>query len=562
MAVKIEKNNKLLCLVLHSHIPYVINHGTWPHGTDWLFEATAETYLPLLDVLLRLEKEGLKSGLTISLTPVLVEQLHKQSFRQNFLDYLTMKLEAAASDYLYFQRTGEKKLIDLALFWRRWYEKIYHLFLDEFHSDLISAFAHFMNTGSIEIITSAATHGYLPLLARDESVRHQVQQGRFIYERYFGRKPAGFWLPECAYRPAYNWQPPLGGGPSYARLGVDQILGEENLNYFFVDNHLLRGGEAKGVYLERFPALQDLWERFKEKYQSSEPLRPQSPYLPYLTHPAGLAFMARDEITGQQVWSRYSGYPGDGYYLEFHKKHFPGGLRYWRITSSSSDLADKLPYEVEQANARIEEHARHFVWLVNEVLKNQEEGIITSLYDTELFGHWWFEGPEWLYQVIKKLSLPESKVKLNTASSCLEEVPPAIYVSLPEGSWGEGGFHWIWLNDRTAWIWSKIYEIEKRFWAAFNNQNQPDLLSSRLLKLLCQEKFLLESSDWPFLISTMTARDYAEARASLHFERATRLLNLMEKGQPLTPEEYFWLEKVESEDSLFREVILPDGKII
>ena len=272
--------------------------------------------------------------------------------------------------------------------------------------------------------------------------------------------------------------------------------------------------------------------------------------------------MARDEITGQQVWSRYSGYPGDGYYLEFHKKHFPGGLRYWRITSSSSDLADKLPYEIEIATERIEEHARHFVWLLHEVLKDQEERIITSLYDTELFGHWWFEGPEWLYQVIKKLSLPESKVKPATASRCLEEVPPEILVSLPEGSWGEGGFHWIWLNEKTAWIWSKIYDLEKRFWPVFENQNRPEHLDSRLLKLLCQEKFLLESSDWPFLISTMTARDYAEARASHHFERAAKLFKLIEKGTGLTPEELFWLEKIESEDSLFREVLLPDGNAI
>jgi 1,4-alpha-glucan branching enzyme len=284
--------------------------------------------------------------------------------------------------------------------------------------------------------------------------------------------------------------------------------------------------------------------------------------LPYLTYPAGVAFMARDEITGQQVWSRHSGYPGDSYYLEFHKKHFPGGLRYWRITSSSSDLADKLPYETEIAAARVEEHARHFVWLLAEVLKDQEQGIITSLYDTELFGHWWFEGPEWLYQVIKKLSAPESNIKLATASSCLEAVPPGILVSLPEGSWGEGGFHWIWLNDKTAWIWSRIYELEKKFWPLWENGASGRSLDLRLLKLLCQEKFLLESSDWPFLISTMTAGDYAETRASLHFERSMKLLNWLSRTGNLTPEDYFWLEEIESEDSLFREVLLPNGNII
>ncbi|MGB9893630.1 MAG: DUF1957 domain-containing protein, partial [Candidatus Saccharicenans sp.] len=166
----VSENKKYFCLVLHSHIPYVLNHGSWPHGTDWLYEAAAETYLPLLDVLKRLEKEGLKSGLTISFTPVLVEQLRSQKFRQGFIDYLTMKLESAVNDYLYFQQSGEKELWSIALFWKNWYEKIFRLFLDEFKSDLISAFKRFQESGSLEIITSAATHSYLPLLSRDESV--------------------------------------------------------------------------------------------------------------------------------------------------------------------------------------------------------------------------------------------------------------------------------------------------------------------------------------------------------------------------------------------------------
>lgn len=552
---------KYFCFVLHSHIPYVLNHGTWPHGTDWLYEAAAEAYLPLLEVLWRLEKEGLKSGLTISFTPVLVEQLKSQRFRQGFIDYLTMKLEASVNDYLYFQQTGEKKLLGLALFWRNWYERIFRLFVDEFRSDLIAGFSRFQEQGSVEIMTSAATHGYLPLLSRDESVEHQVQQGKFVYKKYFGRNPAGFWLPECAYRPGYSWKPPLGQEAPYQRKGVDEILGQENLAYFFVDSHLLKGGEAKGVYLEKFPALRYLWERYKEK---SKPglVRPQDPYQPYLVHPSQVSFFARDEISGKQVWSRSSGYPGDGNYLEFHKKHFPGGLRYWKITSSTSDLSDKLPYDYQKATERIEEHANHFVWLLNQTLKDHEQGVITSLYDTELFGHWWFEGPEWLYRVIKKLSLPDSQVKPAAASNCLEEIPAKMIVSLPEGSWGEGGFHWIWLNDETSWIWTRIYELEKRCLPLMSDKSALKKINPRLLKLFCQEKFLLESSDWPFLISTMTARDYAEARASLHFERAMRIFQLIEKGSDISKEEAFFLDKIEAEDSIFKEIILPDGNIL
>jgi len=555
-------SKKRFCLVLHSHIPYVLNHGTWPHGTDWLYEAAAETYVPLLEVLQRLEKEGIKSALTISFTPVLIEQLKSQKFSQGFIDYLALKLEAAAADYIYFLKTGEKELASLALFWRNWYERIFRLFVDEFSSDLVRGFSGFQERGVIEITTSAATHGYLPLLSRDESVRHQIKQGDFVYKKYFGLNPAGFWLPECAYRPGYSWKPPIGQQAAYQRKGVDEILGEENLKYFFVDAHLLKGGKALGVYLEKFPALRYLWERYKEK-ATSGPARPEDPYQPYLAYPSSVAFLARDEISGKQVWSRSSGYPGDGHYLEFHKKHFPGGLRYWKITSSSSDLADKLPYNYERARERVQEHSNHFVWLLHQSLKDRTEpGVITSLYDTELFGHWWFEGPEWLYLVIKKLSQNDSVVKPSTVSSALNEVPAKIIVSLPEGSWGEGGFHWIWLNEETSWIWEKIYDLEEKCLSVLFNPASLIKIKPRLLKILCQEKFLLESSDWPFLISTMTAGDYGAARASRHYERATKILKLIEKGLELSEEEEFFINKIELEDSIFKEIILPDGNIL
>jgi len=554
-------NKKYFCLVLHSHIPYVLNHGTWPHGLDWLNEAAAETYLPLLQVLKRLENEGYRANLTISFTPVLMEQLSNSAFKQGFVDYLTMKLEAAVNDYLYFRHTGQKEFETLALFWRNWYERISKFFIDDLHSDLLSAFRQLQDAGAVEITTSAATHGYFPLLARDESIAFQVQQGKHTYARYFGRQPAGFWLPECAYRPGYIWTRPIGQSRSYKRRGVDEILGQAGLKYFFVDAHLLKGGEAKGVYLEKFPALKYLWEKYKARAKS-EPIRPDDLYQPYLAYPSGVSFLARDEVTGQQVWSRHSGYPGDGNYLEFHKKHFPGGHRYWKITSSSSDLADKLPYDPNLALSRVEEHARHFAWLLNDILKDREEGIITSLYDTELLGHWWFEGPEWLYQVVKNLNSESSQVKLIKASSALEEIPPVTMVSLPEGSWGEGGFHWIWFNDENSWIWSRIYEVEELFW---NLVSEPELFQRtdpRLVKMLAQEKFLLESSDWPFLISTMTARDYAEARASLHYERAIRLFQMISQGTYLSEEDEYFLKLVEKEDSLFKEIRLPDGNIL
>jgi 1,4-alpha-glucan branching enzyme len=548
--------DKYFSLVLHSHIPYVLAHGSWPHGMDWLYEAAAETYMPLLDVFERLAGEGISARTSVSFTPVLMEQLKDPGFAQGFDEYLRMKIEIAVRDREYFERIGNAVLRHLTDFWEAWYRKL----LEDFHGccreDIIDAFRRLQDSGHIEVLTSGATHGYFPLLSRDESVRQQVRQGQYTYRKYFGRNARGFWIPECAYRPAYAWKNPMGDGEPYPRLGVDEILGQEGIGYFFVDSHLLKGGEAKGVYLDRFPGLKLLWEKFRGAYKPTDEL-PRDAYSSYLAHPSHVPFFARDDVSGSQVWSRHMGYPGDGWYLEFHKKHFPGGMRYWRITSSDADLGLKQPYDPAMTRGRMEEQAGHFVSVLEDSLKGKDAGTVVALYDTELFGHWWFEGPEWLYHVIKKLSA--GPIKPITGTGSLEALPPTSIISLPEGSWGQGGFHWIWLNDDTSWIWKKIYRIEE---AAAALTPRFASLDRRLLRQFFREKFLLESSDWPFLISTWSARDYAEHRAAEHYERALTLAGWLEAGHVLGEAEEAFLRVIESEDRLFEEVVLPDGTVI
>ena len=549
-------SDKSFTLVLHSHIPYVLAHGSWPHGMDWLYEAAAETYLPLLDVFERLAAEGIPARTNVSFTPVLMEQLKDPGFITGFDEYLRMKIEIARRDRDYFDRTGNTALRPLTDFWENWYRKVLEDFHGRCHGDIIDGFRSLQDRGQIEVLTSGATHGYFPLLSRDESVRQQVRQGRHTYRRHFGREPRGFWIPECAYRPGYVWKNPLGDGEPYARLGVDEVLGQEGLGYFFVDSHLLKGGEAKGVYLDRFPGLKLLWEKFRDAYKPAEELANDA-YSAYLAHPSHVPFFARDDISGSQVWSRHMGYPGDGGYLEFHKKHFPGGMRYWKITSGDADLGLKEPYDPASIRERLEGHAGHFVSVLEGTLAGRASGSIVALYDTELFGHWWFEGPEWLYHVIKKLS--KSPIAPMTAAGVLDALPPRTVISLPEGSWGQGGFHWIWLNDDTSWIWKKIYRIEQ---AAAALEPRLARLDRRLLRQFYREKFLLESSDWPFLISTWSARDYAENRAAEHFERALTLAAWLEDGRALGPAEEALLRTFETEDHLFEEVVLPDGTVI
>ena len=526
-------------LVLHSHLPYVLSHGKWPHGMDWLNEAAAETYIPLLNMFNRLLNEGVKAKVVLGITPVLAEQLADNSFKEEFKNYLQVKIEAAITDAEQFRVYGNEWRGKLAKNWKDYYTRIMVDFKETYKEDIIDAFRQLQDKGAIEIITSAATHGYLPLIGYDESVNAQIRTGIAAYKRHFKRQPRGIWLPEAAYRPRYKWAYPVeDAGKPYMRKGIEEFLYENNIEYFVVDHHLLEGGKAIGVYLDRFKDLKQLWAQFEKEYEhKSKVKKKHSPYEIHLVSSSGgenpVAIFTRDPRTGAQVWSGESGYPGDGSYLEFHKKHFPGGLRYWKVTSAKSDLGDKWEYDPDAAEARVKENAGHFKDVIKGLLNNHlkstgKPGIVVAPYDSELFGHWWFEGPEWLYYVIKWINA-DPELQLVTGSEYLDKNRPTEVVSIPEGSWGEGGFHWIWYNDWTKWTWKHIYEAEgimKELASKYADSNDSNL--QRMLKQLARELLLLESSDWQFLISTWSARDYAELRVSEHYNDFMRIYKMIQ----------------------------------
>ncbi len=528
-------------LVLHTHIPYVLTHGKSPHGTDWLCESLAECYLPLYALTHRLAAQGVPARYTVSFTPILQEQLAHPDFRAEATGYLQQGLAHARDDQRHFQAQGDRWKAGLAYLWERAYETA----LERYQSlggDVLGAFARLQDAGCIEIATSAATHGYLPLLGRDECVQAQVALGVQTYRRHFGRAPRGFWLPECAYRPAYHWLPPVAQEvlPAADRAGVEQFLAESGVRYFFVDTHMLRGGAPLGTYWDRFPALRRLYEQFAAHYRAEQAER--TPYRAYaVPAPEPLAVFARDPATTLQVWSGEHGYPGDARYLEFHKMHYPSRLRYWRVSENKADLGAKSPYAPYEAFEAVQAHADHFVSLLKQTLwahyqAHGRPGVMVSMYDTELFGHWWREGPEWLYAVIHRLAA-DPDVEMLTASEYLERFPPEEAVFLPEGSWGEGGSHYIWLNEQTAWAWEVIYRAEMEFVRLLSCVRDRAELTP-YVQQAARELLLLESSDWTFLITTGSARDYAEVRLRDHarrFESIARLIGQLADGASPDP---------------------------
>ena len=582
-------------LVLHSHLPYVLGHGRWPHGTDWLSEAALETYVPLVMALRRLVHDGISPRITVGITPVLAEQLVHPDFAVEFGRYLEQKADGARADARTFEKEGFEARAELAGHWVRTIDTVRNTFEVELGGDLIGAFRDLQDAGHVEIITSAATHGYLPLLGLDSAVENQVGLGRQVYRRHFGRDPRGIWLPECAYRPHYAWRRPVdvavdgtrSAGPM-PRLGVDEVVAQNGIKYFIVDAHLLQGGKPIGTYLDRFTALRELWEHASEAHREAMERQleaektPTETYL-VMSNPDGrsepVAIFTRHPKVSLQVWSNAHGYPGDAAYLDFHKKHHPGGHRYWRVTGPDVDLGAKEEYDPRAAHDRVEAHAAHFVGLVESIIAEhtarvgetdsgsaKRPAVVCAPFDTELFGHWWHEGVDWIEAVLRRMARSEI-VEARTASEDLAAAPPKTVVALPEGSWGEGGFHFIWLNEQTTWVWKHIYADEDRLTALVDRvmeSKRADLIPTvhgadldRVLRQAVRELVLLEGSDWPFLISTKSARDYAELRVERHHEDFLRLVSMAEGllgGVSLTPTDRDHLEALIERDDLFPEI--------
>jgi len=540
--------------VLHTHLPWVIGHGGWPHGQDWLHEAIAECYVPLLRMCDRLVADGVRPNLTIGITPVLAEMLTSPRLRDDFIAYCDRRIALAEADRKEFHEHGAYEAARLAANWADFYASALHDFLQTYKADVIGALRRLQKDGHVEIVTSAATHGYLPLLGTDESVAAQVRAGVASYRRHFGRPPRGIWLPECAYRPASTWSRPAGARKRWKRPGLEKVLAASALEYFFVDTHLVAGGTPLGTYEDRIadhPPLQS------HKGTKASP----NDVHEVLAGRARVAVLARDPRSSTQVWSADYGYPGDGVYLEFHKRKGEGGLRYHKITSRQLPFDAKESYHPEPAATQAKYHADHFLGLVRDTLAKHRDatgraGVVVAPFDTELFGHWWFEGPQWLEAVIRGLAADET---IATASEALRATKPASVIKLPEGSWGQGGGHWVWLNDDTTWVWELVYRAEDEFLAlrkAARRSTKPAV--KRIVSQLARELLLLESSDWPFLITTVSARDYAQARAKVHFEAFERLAAMARvamKG-PLPREDSAWLSVVEARDAPFRDVDL------
>ena len=526
-------------LVLHSHLPYVRGAGLWPHGEEWVHEAILGTYLPLLVLLHDLRAEGVRYRVTIGLTPALLEQLADPDIRARFRIYVDDQIHRAELDAWDFGVAGDAARQSVAEFYRASYTRSKQAWVERFGTDIARAFADLARTGEVELLTSAATHGYLPLLDA-RSVEAQLSIGAASTARLTGLEPTGIWLPECAYRP-----------------GLERALERHGITHFFTDAALMRGREVRPA-ASRFRARPtDRWSGGggpTPVVVRDDPTidAPVDLFRPYLVADSKVAAISRHPEVSGQVWSAAQGYPGDPFYREFHRKDDRSGLRYWRVSGTTVDLGAKSEYVVAAAAERARVHAAHFAASVRAELAAHRattgrDGLLVTTFDSELFGHWWFEGVEWLGLVLRALGDIST-----TAAGRLAAEPPRERIALAEGSWGKNNDHSTWIAPQTEWMWDGIRSGAAQV-RVLADDPPKDELRKRAADHALRELLLLESSDWPFLVTTGQASDYATERFRSHALRLHRSLELAARG---TDADLVELRSLERSDNPF-----PDAKI-
>jgi len=514
-----------LAMVLHAHLPYV-RHPEYPDflEEDWFYEAITETYIPLLKTFHELTNEGIHFRITLSLSPPLVSMLRDSLLQQRYLHKIEKLIELAEKEV---ERTRWlPQFHDVALMYRDHYRFCRYFFAEKYRCDLTQAFRELEDAGNLELMTCGATHGFMPLMLNETAMRAQIRTAVQTHMDVFRRAPRGIWLPECGYQP-----------------GVDQILREEGISFFFTDAH--------GIF-------------------HASP-RPKYGVFAPIYCPSGVAAFGRDLESSKQVWSANEGYPGDHDYREFYRDigydleydylqpylpssgiRVPTGMKYYRITGRGFD---KQPYNVWAAREKAALHAGNFMFNREKQVEYlsgmlDRKPIIISPYDAELFGHWWFEGPQWLNFLIRKLAFDQNTVKMVTPSDYLA-MHPKNQVSTPSmSSWGYKGYNEVWLEGSNDWIYRYLHKSADRMVELAENYPHAFGDLRRALNQAARELLLMQSSDWAFIMKTGTMVDYAVRRTKAHINRFNHLYEQIKYNRL----ELGYLQRLEERDNIFPEI--------
>ncbi|KOX16242.1 1,4-alpha-glucan branching protein [Saccharothrix sp. NRRL B-16348] len=457
-------------MVLHSHLPWLAHHGAWPVGEEWLYQAWAHSYLPVVDLLERFAAEGREDVLTLGVTPVLAAQLDDPYSLRGLHDWLgnwQLRAHSAAA-----------RLPDLAAREHRASAWALDRFETRWRHGFSPVLRSLVDSRTVELLGGPAAHPFQPLL--DPRLRaFSLRTGLDDTAQRIGSAPEGIWAPECAYAPGMEHD--------YARAGVRRFL---------VDGPSLRGDTAAG--------------------------RPVGT--------SDVVAFGRDLEVSYRVWSPKVGYPGDPAYRDFHTYDHPSGLKPARVTGKKVEPADKRPYDPDLAAEAVQRHAADFVDTVVMRLRALKEqhgrpSLVVAAYDTELYGHWWHEGPAWLEAVLRQL--PEAGVRVTTLRGAVEAGHVGAPVDVPPSSWGAGKDWHVWDGPQVADIVHGNAEVQRELLALDLSGEVRDPVADQAVR----EALLALSSDWAFMVTKDSAADYARYRAKVHADRFSELVALRRAGR-------------------------------
>ncbi|WP_034273630.1 1,4-alpha-glucan branching protein domain-containing protein [Haloechinothrix halophila] len=468
------------CLVLHSHLPWLPHHGSWPVGEEWLYQAWAHSYLPVVDLLRRFADEGKRDVLTLGVTPVLAAQLDDPYTLRAFHDWLghwQLRSEHAAG--LWHDRGPV--LRELAAAEHRQASEAVETFETRWRHGFSPLLRSLVDDDVIELLGGPLTHPFQPLL-EPRVTDFALREGLADTALRIGTTPEGIWAPECGYAPGMERH--------YAAAGVRRFL---------VDGPALRGDTS---------AARTVGD-------------------------SDVVCFGRDLEVTYRVWSPKAGYPGHAHYRDFHTWDHDVGIKPSRVTGKHIEPRDKAPYDPELAQQTLRTHVKDFVDTVVERLRSLRaqhgrEALVVAAYDTELYGHWWHEGPAWLEGVLR--ALPEAGVRVTTLRGALEAGHLGPRYDLPASSWGSGKDWRVWDGEQVSDMVADNAALQRELLDTLDDT--PTRVRSAARDQLAREALLALSSDWAFMVTKDSAADYARGRAHEHHARFGELARLLRAGDP------------------------------
>jgi 1,4-alpha-glucan branching enzyme len=511
-----------ISLVLEAHLPYVKEYSTEDNLSltgeeSRFFESVSQTFLPLLEVLDRLENEHIPFRLGLAISPVLIHMLSDEHQIKKYLHYTDKQIEFGEKE---MQRTAnDEELNKLA---RNYYNKLVDrriAFTERYGKNILKAFDYYRRKGKVEILGSCATNAFLPFISHNaESLQAQMEVPVSGYRRHFGGCPQGFWLPALGWNSA-----------------VEPYLRAYNYIYSIVDSHgLLYGSplpEKGSFYPVKTPNGSSVFAR---DYYSIKEIEKIS---------CDEIFMDSDRDVGYELPSE-----DVSLFLSTDGERHRTGYKYWTHSGGRLDI-----YNQQAASEKVVQYTRQFLEKTIARLKEaslhmNETPLCLYANNADYFGRFWHEGMFFIESLFRLAAEYHDLQFVNLSEYLFKQNLSSFQVVTPEySSWGESGYAQTWLDASNDWIYRHLARSMERMTELAERFPDDTGLKERALNQAAREILLAQSSDWPALLYKQDSTEYARTQAENALRNFTTIYEALGSNYISTE----WLTNLERRHNIF-----------